>query len=196
MSHKYISFCIVFLAIGLNAFCQKDYTLSFGAGIPIIGSLNWESFSYEVDASINKSISNHIALGLGADYLNNDKKREINSFSYDNSIFSVYAKTIYQINPRGKIKFQPEVRGGYAFYSSSLNEYQTDTEYDNGFLIGVGINVRIPLSEKVSLSPMINWSEILKKEQTPSIGIIPENYVYFPENIKIWEIGLGINIEL
>lgn len=174
---KVIPVIIFLICLNLTGNAQQGFRSSFNLGIPINKSTDWTSLNYDIDFLLNKKVNNHSILGVGSSYLTVDLLQSNTHLTFDRRILSFFGSYMYKINLSEKIKLLPQLRIGYSFISSELNEITDEAQKTGGVYIAEEIYFSLNLSKNIDLLTGVGFSTIFSKFKTSPDLIVPNNYI-------------------
>ncbi len=163
---KHIFIIILLVSMGFYGHTQQKYWSSVNLGIPVNKSTDWTSLNYDVDLLLGKNISKHSSLAVGSSYLTVDLRQSNTYLTFDRSILSFFGTYKHEVSLSEKIKILPQLRIGYSFISSKLNEFPDETQKTDGVYIAEELCFSLNLSKNIDLLTGIGFSTIFSKFKT------------------------------
>lgn len=174
---KHISVIILLICLNLTGNAQQGLRTSLNIGTPINKSTDWKSLNYDVDLLLSKKVNNHSLLGVGSSYLSVDLLQSNIYLTFDRRILSFFGSYIYKLNLSEKIKLLPQLRLGYSFISSELNEFSDEAQKTGGVYISEEVYLSFNLCKNVDLLTGIGFSTIFSKFKTSPDLVVTHNYI-------------------
>ncbi len=168
---------IVFFVCAIFISNAQDFRANLNIGIPLNKSTDWTSPNYDIDLLFSKSVSDNFLLGIGSSYLLVDLFPSNTYLTFDRKILSFFSSSVYELNISEKIKLLPQLRIGYSFISSELNEFQDKEQKTGGLYISQELYSTLNISKHIDLLAGFGYSTIFSKlEYSPNL-VITDNYI-------------------
>lgn len=174
---KHILIIIFLVSMSFTGHTQQKYWSSINLGIPVNKSTDWTSLNYDVNLLLGKNISKHSSLAVGSSYLTVDLLRSNTYLTFDRKILSFFGSYKHEVSLSEKIKILPQLRIGYSFIRSKLNEFPDETQKTGGVYIAEELCFSLNLSKNLDLMTGIGFSTIFSKFKTSPDLIVPHNYM-------------------
>lgn len=187
-----VLFC--FLSINfVNA--QEKTELNINLGIP---NTYFNFRNIYIESNFSKPIFQNLFLGLGINYSRIDLKPSENIFAYERNTFQTYGILGYSFFTKNEIiKFSPQVRIGYAFYTYSWNEFEAKKHSDNGFLLAPGLAVNFKISDKWLVNAHLFYNIIYNSYKNNVEHIYPSVYgLIHDDHITNLNLGIGVSYRI
>lgn len=189
---KKLSFVLLFICF-VSISNAQDFRININAGMPLYRS-ELTRLNYNVDFLLNTRVWDKFLLGIGSSYLEVDLSQSINRFTFDKRAITLFGSCIYEIDLYKKIKLLPQVRAGYSFVESKLNEFKDDKQRNGGLYISGELSASFYLSKRFDLLAGYSYSTIFTElEPSHRDMIIPAIYIDFSEkriNQSLFKLGL------
>lgn len=174
---KHILVIIFLVSMSFYGHAQQKFWSSVNLGIPVNKSIDWKSLNYDVDLLLGKNISKHSSLAVGSSYLTVDLLQSNTYLTFDRRILSFFGSYKYEVSLSENIKLLPQLRIGYSFISSKLNELPDETQKTGGVYVAEELCFSLNLSKNIDLLTGIGYSTVFSKFKTSPDLIVTDNYV-------------------
>ncbi len=174
---KHIAVIVFLISLNLSSNAQQGVRASLSVGVPVNKSTDRLSSNYNFDFTINKSISSHSFLGVGASYLAVNLLQSPVYLTFDRQVLSFFGTYVYEINLSEKMKILPQICVGYSFINSKLNELPDEIRKTGGMYIAEEIHFALEVFKNIDISVGTGFSTIFSKLKSSSDLIVPQNYI-------------------
>ncbi len=171
----------------------QDFESNFSLGIPVNGSTDWSTPSYDLDLMFGKKVNPKSIVGIGSTYEVVALKPSNTFLTYDRKVITFFSSYRYLFSISDKIKMLPQIRIGYSFIRSQLNEFIDKGRSSTGLHICGGIDASLTINKNFDFFTGVSFNTIFSKLEPNSNINIPQNYIHQNDQfIKQFKIKVGV----
>jgi hypothetical protein len=171
------SFTIILVFLLFYHCSGQKVESSFSFGVPINQQMDWDSPNYSLDFMLGEKINTNSVLGIGANYENINLIPSKNELTYDRNALTLFGAYRHSFFISDKVKLLPQVRIGYSFLKSELNEFDDVANHSNGIYISERIDFSYILNRHLSIIAGGAYSSVFSELKPSSNISIPSGYI-------------------
>ena len=171
----------------------QQFESTFNVGIPVKTSVDWSSPNYILDLMLGEKINKNSVLGIGANYEKVNLTPSKNTLTYDLNSITLFGAYRYYFYVSEKLRLLPQVRIGYSFLKSELNEFEDVANHSNGIYISERIDFSFILNRQFSITLGVAFSTVFSTLKPSSNINVPSSYIMGNDkkNINQFKVMVG-----